>query len=186
MSFIDDLTHPTSSSLTSGISGQIAGSLIGNPFGGVTGSLSPRHAIDRIFGSGTPDNSASTELANIAASQWADYQSTFVPLENVLVQRASNPDYAGRLASASKDVQSSFNAADKSATDRLHSYGLEMTPGQKQSYARSSNLDRGLADVEAQNSTRAAIRGEQMMALTGTGAGAGVSPGVVPAQTIGG
>lgn len=122
---------------------------------------------DKLFGGGEEDHYASDLLASITRGMWDDYKDRFLPIEDMLIDKALNPDVAGRTAAASQHVNKAYDVSGKMLTDKFHSYGLEMTPEQKKSYGRQSNLSRGLADVQAQNRTRANIRDEQMQILTG-------------------
>jgi hypothetical protein len=99
--------------------------------------------------------SASDTFAALTREQWADYQNTFVPLENQLIQMATDPEAANQaMADASQNVNDSF-AAQEGATDRrLRGLGLQLTPEQQAASTRATALSKSLTDVQAQNTAR--------------------------------
>jgi hypothetical protein len=99
--------------------------------------------------------SAGDTFAALTREQWADYVNTFVPLENQLIQMATDPEAANRaMADASQNVNDSF-AAQQGATDRrLRGLGLQLTPEQQAASTRATALSKSLTDVQAQNTAR--------------------------------
>lgn len=99
--------------------------------------------------------SAQDTFAALTREQWADYVNTFVPLENQLIQQATDPEAASRaMASASENVNDAF-AAQQGATDRrLRGLGLQLTPEQQAASTRATALSKSLTDVGAQNTAR--------------------------------
>lgn len=114
-------------------------------------------ATDRYLGRGQGERStvASDTFAALTREQWADYQNTYVPLENQLIQQAMDPEAANRaMASASQNVNDAF-AAQQGATDRrLRGLGLQLTPEQQAASTRATALSKSLTDVGAQNTAR--------------------------------
>ena len=99
--------------------------------------------------------SAQDTFAALTREQWADYVNTYVPLENQLIQQATDPEAANRaMASASQNVNDAF-AAQQGATDRrLRGLGLQLTPEQQAASTRATALSKSLTDVGAQNVAR--------------------------------
>jgi hypothetical protein len=99
--------------------------------------------------------SAGDTFAALTREQWADYVNTFDPLENQLIQMATDPEAANRaMADASQNVNDSF-AAQQGATDRrLRGLGLQLTPEQQAASTRATALSKSLTDVQAQNTAR--------------------------------
>lgn len=99
--------------------------------------------------------SAQDTFAALTREQWADYVNTYVPLENQLIQQATDPEAVSRaMAGASQNVTDSF-AAQQGATDRrLRGLGLQLTPEQQAASTRATALSKSLTDVGAQNVAR--------------------------------
>jgi hypothetical protein len=99
--------------------------------------------------------SAGDTFAALTREQWADYQNTFVPLENQLIQMATDPEAANRaMADASQNVNDSFAAQEGSTGRRLRGLGLQLTPEQQAASTRATSLSKSLTDVQAQNTAR--------------------------------
>lgn len=91
----------------------------------------------------------------LTRQQWADYVSTFVPIENQLIQYATDPNAAGNaMAEASRDVNASYDAQEASTSRRLKGLGITLSPEEQAAQKRSYGLSRSLADVGAQNTAR--------------------------------
>jgi len=109
--------------------------------------------LDRGNGSGS--TSASDTFAALTREQWADYQNTFVPLENQLIQMATDPEAANRaMADASQNVNDAFAAQEGATGRRLRGLGLQLTPEQQTASTRATALSKSLTDVQAQNTAR--------------------------------
>lgn len=96
--------------------------------------------------------SAQDTFAALTREKWADYVSIYAPLENQLIQQATDPEAANRaMAGASQNVNDAF-AAQQGATDRrLRGLGLQLTPEQQAASTRATALSKSLTDVGAQN-----------------------------------
>lgn len=114
-------------------------------------------ATDNFFGRGRGQSrtTAADDFAALTREQWADYVNIYVPLENQLIQQATDPEAANRaMASASQNVNDAF-AAQQGATDRrLRGLGLQLTPEQQAASTRATALSKSLTDVGAQNVAR--------------------------------
>lgn len=104
---------------------------------------------------GQRSTSAQDTFAALTREQWADYVNTFVPLENQIIQEATDPEAVNRaMAGASQNVNDAF-AAQQGATDRrLRGLGLQLTPEQQAASTRATALSKSLTDVGAQNVAR--------------------------------
>ena len=99
--------------------------------------------------------SAAASYEAMTRDQWANYVSTFVPMENQLREFAMDrnaPDEA--MAEASQNVNQAFDAQQGSTTRRLRGLGLQLSGDEQQAQQRSTGLARSLADVQAQNTAR--------------------------------
>lgn len=95
---------------------------------------------------------ASDTYAQLTRDRWADYVSTFVPIENQLIQYATDPNtVSNAMSTASQNVQGAYNAQQGAVARRLQGLNLQLDPDEQAAQARSSSLSRGLADVQAQN-----------------------------------
>lgn len=98
---------------------------------------------------------AGDTFAALTRAQWQDYVSQFVPLENQLIQYATDPGVVSNaMQKASTNVNQSFDAAQASAARRLKGYGVTLSPEEEAAQKRSFGLARSLADVQAQGLAR--------------------------------
>lgn len=98
---------------------------------------------------------AGDTFAALTRQQWADYTSTFVPIENQLIAYAMDPGKVKEsMAKASANVNQSFDAAEASSERRLRGLGITLSPEEEAAKRRSFGLSRSLADVQAQNLNR--------------------------------
>lgn len=98
---------------------------------------------------------ASDTFAALTRDQWATYVNTFVPLENQLIDYATNaarPDQA--MADASARVGAAFDAQTEATDRRLRGLGVTLDADEQVAQKRSYGLARSLADVGAQNLAR--------------------------------
>ena len=91
--------------------------------------------------------SAAQNFEALTREQWLNYMNTFVPIENQLIEQATNPE----LVTQAMDTADSQQAATQR---RFRGLGLQLTPEQKTAADRATNLSRSLADVNAQNMAR--------------------------------
>lgn len=123
-----------------------------------TGGLSMFQDLKTDFfgGDNTPRSTyASDTFARLTRDRWAQYVKTFVPIENQLIDYATNPNtVSNAMSSASGNVQDSFNAQQGAMARRLQGLGLTLNADEQGASNRESSLNRGLADVQAQNLAR--------------------------------
>ena len=95
---------------------------------------------------------ASDTYAAMTRQQWANYVSTFVPLENQLIKYATDPSVVSTaMSNASRDVNASFDAQEGTLDRRMRAMGATLDPDQQATRQRNTGLSRALADVNAQN-----------------------------------
>jgi hypothetical protein len=123
-------------------------------------------ALDSVFQRAQPTNNlfgvpqgsktyAGDTYAALTRQQWADYISTFVPIENQLIDYATNRSVVSdAMAEASRDVNASYDAQEASTGRRLKGLGITLSPEEQAAQKRSYGLSRSLADVGAQNTAR--------------------------------
>lgn len=98
---------------------------------------------------------AADTYAALTRDQWANYVSTFVPIENQLREFAMDRNAPNEaMAEASQNVNQAFDAQQGSTTRRLRGLGLQLSGDEQQAQQRSTGLARSLADVQAQNTAR--------------------------------
>lgn len=114
---------------------------------GLGGYASSRH-LDRPM-------TAAQNFEALTREQWYDYLSTFVPIENQLIEQATDTTLPGKaMQAASEDVNASFAAQEGATQRRLTGLGLQLTPEQKAASTRATSLNKSLTDVGAQNMAR--------------------------------
>lgn len=107
--------------------------------------------------SGAPDSStyASDTLAAVTRQQWADYVSTFIPIENSLIKYATDPAVVNdAMAEASQNVNQAFDAQAGATQRNLKGLGVTLSEDEQAAQTRSMGLARSLADVGTQNVAR--------------------------------
>lgn len=119
---------------------------------------------------------AGDTYAALTRDQWAQYVSTFVPIENQLIQYATDPaTVTNAMTEASKDVNSAFDAQQGSTQRRLAGLGVTLDADQQKAQQRSYGLSRSLADVGAQN-TAGELTRQRQQAIIGNPAPQGGQP----------
>ena len=99
--------------------------------------------------------SASDIYAKITADQWQQYLSTFVPIENQLIQYATDPTQVTQAVDAARTDVAGANAAQAGATQRnLQGLGVTLNPAQRAASTRETGISAALASVQAQNTAR--------------------------------
>ena len=95
---------------------------------------------------------AQDTYAALTRAQWNEYVSTFVPIENQLIQYATNPQVAtDAMQEASSDVNAAFDAQAGATDRRLRGFGVTLGADEQRAQQRATGLSRALADVGAQN-----------------------------------
>lgn len=109
---------------------------------------------------------AGDTYAALTRDQWAQYVSTFVPLENTLIRYATDPETVNNaMSEASQDVNASYDAQTGATQRRLKGLGVNLTPEQQSAQTRSLGLSRSLSDVGAQNTAAELTRSRQQQIL---------------------
>lgn len=106
---------------------------------------------------------AADTYAQITRDQWANYVKTFVPIENQLIQYATDstqPQQAMDRAHAS--VESAYTAQAGATQRRLTGLGVSLNQDEQQAQTRATGLSKSLADVGSQNIASALTRQQQM------------------------
>lgn len=98
---------------------------------------------------------AADTYAALTRDQWANYVNTFVPIENQLINFATDQNAPTEaMAEASQNVNQAFDAQQGATGRRLRGLGLQLSGEEQQAAQRASGLARSLADVQAQNTAR--------------------------------
>lgn len=109
---------------------------------------------------------ASGIYAALTRDQWANYINTFVPLENKLIDYATNTALPGqKMAEASQNVESQFAQSQGATQRRLSGMGVTLSGDEQAAQAKSYGLSKSLADVGAQNTAREATINRQQSLL---------------------
>lgn len=121
----------------------------------------------KLFGKKPP---AATPVGDAYAAltreQWNTYVNNFVPIENKLIEYATDPAVVtNAMATASADVNAAFDAQQGAAGRRLRGLGMTLDADEQKASDRSYGLARSLADVGAQNTTRDTVRQRQQSVL---------------------
>lgn len=103
--------------------------------------------------------SAQDTFANLTRQSWQDYMTQFMPLENLLIDYASDPlEVSKAMGRASSSVGTQFDAQQGMTGRGLRGRQITLRPEEKAAADRESSLSRSLADVQAQN-----IAGQQTL-----------------------
>lgn len=106
--------------------------------------------------------SASNTYAALTRQQWADYVATYVPIENKLIEFATDATQPAKaMATASTAVQNTFRAQEGDFQRRMQGLGLSLTADEQAAQQRAAGLSKSLADVQAQNVAGAQTRNLQ-------------------------
>lgn len=107
-----------------------------------------------------------TSITNMADADWADYQQNIQPQQQKLLDYATNPNtIKNNVSAAEGDVNAQFANVPGAVTRQLAGQGITMTPDQTASFNRTNQLNKGVAQVDAANQTRAATVKAQSQAL---------------------
>lgn len=111
-------------------------------------------------------NFAQNAFAALTRQQWDDYLQNYVPLENRLIQYATDeqaPQEAAYLAG--RGIGQQFDQQRESTQRRLAGMGLQLTPEEQAAADKSSRLNESLATVGAMNNARDATLDRQRSVL---------------------
>ncbi len=112
--------------------------------------------------------SAQELYADMSRKQWQDYLTTFVPIENQLIQYAMDPEtVTNAVANAREDVSAQFGARQGMLDRQMRGFGTTLDPEQKAASDREFGLQKSLADVSAVNTTTAMVKARQMGIMGG-------------------
>lgn len=130
---------------------------LSDPTGGIRTGVDATRRTAGLLGGGRAAGStyAADTFAALTRDQWATYVSTIVPLENQLIDYATDiarPDQA--MADASTRVSAAFDAQQGAADRRLRGLGVTLDADEQAAQRKSYGLARSLADVGAQNLAR--------------------------------
>lgn len=115
---------------------------------------------------GATRESMGDTYARLTREMWANYIQNFVPIENELIDYATNPDtVTNAVAAAREDVAASFEAQKGSTQRRLFGLGVNLRPDEQESFDRSTEISKSLADVNAANMTARQTRERQQSIL---------------------
>lgn len=115
---------------------------------------------------GQRPESVGDTYARLTREMWANYIQNFVPIENELIDYATNPEtVTNAVAAAREDVASSFQAQKGSTQRRLFGLGVNLRPDEQESFDRSTQISQSLADVNAANMTARQTRERQQSIL---------------------
>jgi hypothetical protein len=114
--------------------------------------------IGRQLGGGKGNSSTPVGDAYAALSreQWYTYLNTFVPIENKLIEYATDPGVVD---------DGSFASAQAGSERRLRGMGVSLSGEEKAASDRNYGLAKSLADVGAQNTARDVTRQRQQAIL---------------------
>lgn len=156
------------------MAGWSLGGILGNPL------LNPDAVQNGMLkkwtsgGSDAPSTSASDMFASVTRDQWNNYVNTFVPIENKLIDYATNPNtIPDAMSDASKGVHDAFGAQQGAIQRRLQGLGVQLSPDEQAAQTRSSGLTESLADVQAQNTARD-LTSQRQQSILGSPAPTGV------------
>jgi len=99
--------------------------------------------------------SASDMFASATRQQWSNYVNTFIPIENQLIDYATNPATVDNaMSEASTAVHNAFQAQQGATQRKLQGLGVSLSGDENAALQKSSGLTESLADVQAQNTAR--------------------------------
>lgn len=107
-------------------------------------------------------NFAQDAFAAITRQQWDDYLTNYVPMENRLIEYASDENMPQENAQlAGRGVGAAFDRSRDSTQRRLAGMGLQLTGEEQAAADKQGRLDESLATVGAMNNARDATRQRQ-------------------------
>lgn len=134
------------------------------------GKYGPSELWDRNKPEGGGGSEASDALAALYGAEYDDYLRRFVPIENEIIKRVTDPSFTtGAVTGSVEDVRSGYANADQQFTDRMGRLGLTLTPQQQAARDRTQQHQLGLSEVEVANRVRQQVT-DRNLALIGGGA----------------
>jgi hypothetical protein len=128
----------------------------------------PAHALLRGLGRKrrSGGGEAAAQFADLTRQEWQEYVSQFIPLENQLIDYASNPEEVTQAVERAREsVGSAFEAQEGAMQRGLRGRQITLTPDEQAAAGRERNLSRSLADVQAANLAREQTVGRQRSIL---------------------
>ncbi len=117
---------------------------------------------------GISRNSYSDAMADLTRSQWNDFQTRYLPVQNDLLAMANNNQLVNeQLERNDKNINNSFALADEGESMRLARYGLQSDDSKQNS--NNTNLLKSLTTASVNNETRSAVDDLQNKIITGQG-----------------
>ena len=105
---------------------------------------------------------ASNTYQALTRQQWADYVGTYVPIENKLIEFATDATQPAKaMAKASESVQNAFGAQEGDFQRKMRGLGVTLTADEQAAQTRAAGLSKSLADVQAQNVAQTQTRNLQ-------------------------
>lgn len=156
------------------MAGTQRGGILGNPF--LNPDAVQNGMLQKWTGGGddAPSTVASDMFAAVTRDQWSNYVNTFIPIENKLIDYATNPNtIPNAMADASQGVHQAFAAQQGSTQRRLQGLGVQLSPDEQAAQKRSSGLTESLADVQSQNTARD-LTSQRQQSILGSPAPTGV------------
>jgi hypothetical protein len=118
---------------------------------------------------------ANDTFAAVTRQQWSNYVNTFVPIENKLIQYATDPTQASTaMSQASTGINQAFDAQQGATQRRLQGLGVSLSPDEQAAQTKSQGLTKSLADVQGQNTARD-LTVQRQQSILGSPAPQGVS-----------
>lgn len=127
-------------------------------YGGIQGNVAPQSA--------RPANFAQQTFAALTRQQWDDYLRNYVPIENELINYATDPNQVqNAVLNARTAVDQSFDVQAGIQQRQLRGLGVTLAPDEQRAVERSTGLARSLADVSAANLTTQRVTDRQRSVL---------------------
>lgn len=106
--------------------------------------------------------------SDMSRKQWMQYLNTFVPVENQLIQYATDPNTVAKAVdSARTSVSDQFGARQGMLDRKMRGLGTELDADQQNAANRELGIQKSLADVAAVNNTRSVVQNRQMGIMGG-------------------
>jgi len=113
-------------------------------------------------------NQASRNQAKLARSEWDDYKTRFVPIENELIGQIGDPSvYRENVGRATDSVSDTYATGAGEFERNMSRYGVQPNAEEKAQTERQYGLSRATAMTEAANRTRASVKDREMQLMGG-------------------
>lgn len=109
---------------------------------------------------------ANDAYAALTRDQWSTYVNTFIPVENQLINYATDPNVVSNaMQKASTGVNAAFNQQQAATGRQLKGLGVTLSGDEQAEQNKQYGLSRSLADVGAQNMAGDITRQRQQSVL---------------------